>query len=132
LSSGSIGVSQNEPLQRLDCFSRFRYTEIMGIKEETWKAQVFETYFGTILFLYRPDIDNIDFVVMNKAEFSLLWAEVKRNATGIAKMFVQLILTIGKARTFENRMPPQWLAIFDNEKIAFLPYAAVSDIFYPK
>ncbi|MDR0527973.1 MAG: hypothetical protein LBG79_09205, partial [Spirochaetaceae bacterium] len=99
-------------------------------KEETLKAQIFADYFGEARFFYRPNIDNIDFVVMDKAGRHLLWSEVKKTATGIDGMFVQLILTIGRARTFDKIMPPKFLAVFDNEKIAFIPYAVVNDIFY--
>ena len=45
-------------------------------------------------------------------------------------MFVQLILTIGKARTFDKTMPPAFLGAFDFKKIAFVPYINISDIFY--
>jgi hypothetical protein len=45
-------------------------------------------------------------------------------------MFVQLILTIGKARTFDKTLPPAFLGAFDFKKIAFVPYISVQDIFY--
>jgi hypothetical protein len=45
-------------------------------------------------------------------------------------MFVQLILTIGKARTFDKTIPPAFLGAFDFKKIAFVPYINVQDIFY--
>ena len=99
-------------------------------KEETLKAQIFQDFFGSSKFLYRPNIDNIDFVVMDKTGRHVLWAETKRSATGIVEMFVQLILTIGKARTFDKNLPPQFLAVFDNIKFAFLPYSAVYEIFF--
>jgi hypothetical protein len=47
-------------------------------------------------------------------------------------MFVQLILTIGKARTFDSYNPLPFLTVFDYEKIAFLQYNAVHDVFYLK
>jgi hypothetical protein len=99
-------------------------------KEETLKAEIYQDYFGSSKFLYRPNIDNIDFVVIDKTGRHVLWAETKRSATGIIEMFVQLILTIGKARTFDKNMPPQFLAVFDNVKFAFLPYSAVYEIFF--
>jgi len=99
-------------------------------KEETLKAEIFQDYFGSSKFLYRPNIDNIDFIVMDKTGRHVLWAETKRSATDIVEMFVQLILTIGKARTFDKNMPPQFLAVFDNVKFAFLPYSAVYEIFF--
>jgi len=41
-----------------------------------------------------------------------------------------LILTIGKARTFDKYLPPLMLGAFDAEKIAFIPYNDIHDIFY--
>ena len=45
-------------------------------------------------------------------------------------MFVQLVLTIGKARTFDKMLPPAFLGAFDFKKIAFIPYINIQDIFY--
>jgi hypothetical protein len=44
-------------------------------------------------------------------------------------MFAQLILTIGKERTFDKELPPAFLATFDGKKIIFVPYNAIIDIF---
>ncbi len=61
---------------------------------------------------------------------SLLWAEAKRGVVAdIYKPLVQLILTIGKARTFETYLPPPFLAAFDAEKIAFIPYKEILPFF---
>ena len=61
---------------------------------------------------------------------SLLWAEAKRGIIAdIYKPLVQLILTIGKARTFETYLPPPFLAAFDAEKIAFIPYKEILPFF---
>ena len=61
----------------------------------------------------------------------LLWAEAKKsNHNDIQYSFVQLILTIGKARTFDRHLPPAFLGAFDAQKIAFLPYDKILDIFY--
>jgi len=61
---------------------------------------------------------------------SLLWAEAKKGISDIYKSFVQLILTIGKARTFDKYLPPVMLGAFDAEKIGFIPYNDIHDIFY--
>lgn len=45
-------------------------------------------------------------------------------------MFVQLILTIGKTRTFVKTLPPAFLGAFDIKKIAFVSYVSIQDIFY--
>ena len=61
----------------------------------------------------------------------LLWAEAKKGTShDIDESLVQLILTIGRARTFDQYMPPAFLGAFDAEKIAFVPYDDVRDIFY--
>lgn len=61
----------------------------------------------------------------------LLWAEAKKGTShDIDESLVQLILTIGKARTFDRHMPPTFLGAFDAEKIAFLPYSDIHDVFY--
>ena len=61
----------------------------------------------------------------------LMWAEAKKsNHHDIQHSFVQLILTIGKARTFDRHLPPAFLGAFDAQKIAFLPYDKILDIFY--
>lgn len=61
---------------------------------------------------------------------SLLWAEAKRgNKQNIYESFVQLIMTIGKAKTFEKYLPPLFLGAFDAEKIAFIQYNTISSVF---
>ncbi|GHT18671.1 hypothetical protein AGMMS4957_01410 [Bacteroidia bacterium] len=60
----------------------------------------------------------------------LLWAEAKQKSTDIVAMLTQLVLTIGKARTFDKMMPPPFLGCFDCEKIAFVPYSEIQHIFY--
>ncbi|MCL1827721.1 MAG: hypothetical protein FWG20_06740, partial [Candidatus Cloacimonetes bacterium] len=46
------------------------------------------------------------------------------------EMMTQLILTIGKARTFDTILPPPYIGCFDNVKIAFVPYYEIQEIFY--
>ena len=82
-------------------------------------------------------IGDVDFCVsmhQNKNELfdneSLLWAEAKKGISDIYKSFVQLVLTIGKARTFDKYLPPAMLGAFDAEKIAFIQYNDIQDIFY--
>ncbi len=60
----------------------------------------------------------------------LLWAEAKQGTRhDICESFVQLILTIGKARTFDSFLPPVFLGAFDAEKIAFIGYDDVMHLF---
>ena len=109
-----------------------RYPSIL---EEELKNKVAQDYFA--IFDCTPIIGKIDFCVSLKNTqptlidtASLVWAEAKKGSADIYKSFIQLILTIGKARTFDQHLPPAFLAAFDAEKIAFLPYSEIQDIFY--
>jgi len=108
-----------------------------NIPEEELKIRVGEDYFAD--FDHATKIGKVDFCVLpkkdrNQTELfkqqSLLWAEAKANKHDIISMFAQLILTIGKARTFNLHLPPAFLGVFDAEKIAFVPYEKVSYLFY--
>lgn len=106
-----------------------------NIKEEELKNKVAHDYFAT--FDSTQIIGNIDFCIAPPREGaelfepeSLLWAEAKRGTKkDIYASFVQLILTIGRARTFDRFLPPAFLGSFDAEKIAFLPYYDIIDVF---
>ena len=100
------------------------------VGEANFKVAVFQEYFGKKKFTYMQEIDRIDFIITDNADRHLIWAETKKNTADIVEMFVQLILTIGKARTFDRYNPPPFLCVFDYQKIAFLQYNAVHDIFY--
>lgn len=104
-----------------------------NIREEELKNKVGSDWFKN--FDTTEILGNIDFTVFPKqydlnGRTPLLWAEAKTGNFDIPTMFVQLILTIGKARTFDKTMPPAFLGAFDFKKIAFVPYINISDIFY--
>ena len=104
-----------------------------NIREEALKNKVGADWFKS--FDTTEIIGNIDFTVFPKqseifGRTPLLWAEAKTGNFDIPTMFVQLILTIGKARTFDKTFPPAFLGAFDFKKIAFVPYISVQDIFY--
>ena len=104
-----------------------------AIREEEIKNKVAQDFFST--YDCSKIIGNIDFTVCPKAgqteeTESLLWAEAKKGCVDVHKSLVQLILTIGKARTFDKFLPPSLLGAFDAEKIAFLPYSEIQEIFY--
>lgn len=104
-----------------------------NIREEALKNKVGEDWFKQ--FDTTEILGNIDFTVFPKQDnmfgrTPLLWAEAKTGNFDIPSMFVQLILTIGKARTFDKTMPPAFLGAFDFKKIAFVPYINIQDIFY--
>jgi len=65
--------------------------------EADFKVSVFQEYFGSKKFTYHQEIDRIDFIIADNADRHLIWAETKKNTANIVEMFVQLILTIGKA-----------------------------------
>jgi hypothetical protein len=104
-----------------------------NIREEELKNKVGADWFKT--FDTTEIIGNIDFSVFPKqadifGRTPLLWAEAKTGNFDVPTMFVQLILTIGKVRTFDKTLPPAFLGAFDFQKIAFVPYISVQDIFY--
>jgi hypothetical protein len=106
-----------------------------NIREEELKNKVAQDYFW--IYDCTKIIGNVDFCVSihqtEKGLFeqeSLLWAEAKKGSSDIIKSIVQLILTIGKARTFDKILPPAMLGAFDAEKIAFIAYNDIQDVFY--
>ena len=107
-----------------------------NVLEEEIKNKVTQDFFSK--FDCTKILGKIDFAVKvkrpaNAIDFNdeyLLWAEAKQKPTDIIEMLTQLVLTIGKARTFNEIMPPPFLGCYDNEKIAFVPYADIQHIFY--
>ena len=105
-----------------------------NIREEELKNKVGADWFK--VFDTTEILGNIDFTVFPKqnklfdGREPLLWAEAKTGNFDVTTMFVQLVLTIGKARTFDKTMPPAFLGAFDFQKIAFVPYITIQDIFY--
>ena len=105
------------------------------IREEELKNKVAQDYFW--IYDCTKIIGNVDFCVrMHQSQpelfeqESLLWAEAKAGVSDVYNSIVQLILTIGKARTFDKFLPPPMLGALDGEKIAFIPYSEIHDIFY--
>ncbi|EMZ7505565.1 hypothetical protein ABE409_000525 [Campylobacter upsaliensis] len=79
-------------------------------------------------------LGRIDFCISYNAKtlfqpINFLWAEAKRGKKDIIESFIQLILTIGKEKTYENNLPPIFLGALDCEKIAFIPYHELDSIF---
>jgi len=102
------------------------------VQEEELKNSVARDFFGR--FDHTKIIGEIDFAVKNRGknlpDSYFLWAEAKAAQTDVCEMLAQLVLTIGKARTFDKITPPPFLGCFDREKIAFVPYHAIQEIFY--
>lgn len=105
-----------------------------NIREEELKNKVGADWFKQ--FDTTEILGNIDFTVFPKqnklfdGREPLLWAEAKTGNFDVTTMFVQLILTIGKARTFDKTPPPAFLGAFDFQKIAFVPSINIQYIFY--
>ena len=119
-----------------------------NIREEELKNKVSQDYFAD--FDTTKIIGNIDFCISNNINprsasdpskgvqiqnslfenTSLLWAEAKKGKSDIYNSLVQLILTIGKARTFDKYLPPAFLGAFDAFQIAFIAYNQIQEIFY--
>ena len=105
-------------------------------KEGTIINHVREDFFDA--YDCRDLIGNIDFSVaipqegtykLDEMEY-MLWAEAKQgDKHKLYESFIQLILTIGKERTFDNHMPPRFIGAFDAEKIAFIPYVSIMEVF---
>ena len=106
-----------------------------NIREEELKNKIVQDYFW--LHDCTKILGNVDFAVcIHKSDTeifeqeSMLWAEAKKGSADMYKSIVQLILTIGKARTFDKFLPPAFLGAFDAEKTAFIPYNDIYEIFY--
>ena len=102
----------------------------LNIREEEIKLKVAKDWFSG--YDTTQIKGNIDFSVCVPTEpgqlelFDLdffLWAEAKKgNKEDIDDSLVQLIITIVKARTYNDYLPPLYIGAFDAEKIAFIPY----------
>lgn len=105
----------------------------LKISEEELKNKVARDFFTG--FNHTQILGRIDFCISysDKTLFehiNFLWAEAKKGKDkDIIESFVQLILTIGKERSFEDTLPPLFLGAFDCEKIAFIPYHEVMHVF---
>jgi hypothetical protein len=109
-----------------------------NIREEELKNKIAQDYFEG--FDCSKIIGNLDFCVSVPnphwqrdafLEFeSFFWAEAKSGKIELAKAVVQLILTLGKARTFDKHLPPMYLGAFNTQKITFIEYTNVHNLFY--
>lgn len=104
-----------------------------NIQEDETKNVLKARYFAD--YDWTRVIGKIDLVVRSVPQSGVLptcflWAETKQGRRkDIFESFIQLILTIGKGRIFEYEMPPYFLGAADAEKIAFVEYNKVMQIF---
>lgn len=103
----------------------------LSLREEELKNKIAADWFQS--FDCTQILGNIDFCVSTQLmgdTWSFLWAEAKAgNKKDARESLVQLILTIGKARTFDKLLPPSFLGAFDAEKFAFIPWTSIMDVF---
>ena len=104
-----------------------------NIRESEVKNKIRQEYFSD--FDWTKALGDIDLTVcssprIGEPQVTYLWCETKNGTRrDIYESFIQLILTVGKARTFESEMPPYFLGAADAEKIAFVEYSKVMQIF---
>ena len=104
-----------------------------SIRESEIKNRIRQEYFSE--YDWTKALGDIDLTVCSNSligtpQVTYLWCETKNGTKkDIYESFIQLILTIGKARTYESEMPPYFLGAADAEKIAFVEYSKVMQIF---
>ena len=127
---GRKNIFKKKKYNIFNIFSYFIDMLYKNIREEELKNKIAEDIFGN--FDCTKIIGDVDFCVTDKRneDINYLWAEAKKDDYDIYAMFVQLILTIGKARTFDKFHPPSYLGVFDSLKFAFIPYYQIQDFFY--
>lgn len=99
--------------------------------EKDLQLQVAQEFFAD--YAVSQEDKRIDFLVYspvgNLVNDTYLWAEVKIAPADITTMFTQLLLTI-KPLIDKGRMPPQFLGVFDKEKMVFLEYHNILELFH--
>lgn len=103
-----------------------------NIRESEVKNRIRQEYFSD--YNWTRAVGDIDLTVCSNTVIgnpeTFLWAETKAGTRrDIYESLIQLILTVGKARTFESELPPFFLGAADAEKIAFVEYNKVMHIF---
>ncbi|EAI7933224.1 hypothetical protein CRG15_00540 [Campylobacter coli] len=105
------------------------FETLLKLSEEPLKSKIKDLYFSKFNYVGAK----IDFCITQNlgllGEINLLWAEAKQGKSELKKSFVQLVLTIGKYK-FYTEQTPNLLCAFDGEKIAFLPFSSLQEIFY--
>ena len=108
--------------------------------DEKWReaeliAKVKKDFFNNDEFDTTEYIGNIDFCVVQKPNLfiskkqALFWAEAKRGETDNIKSIIQLILTIGKEKTHEKHLPPEFIGAFNVKQIVFVPFNEIASVF---
>lgn len=105
------------------------------IREEELKNKIASDFFSS--YDTTQILGDVDFCVALPSEDRssevqyFLWAEAKKgDKSNLEESITQLILTIGKARTFEKHLPPAFIGAFDSAKIGFVSYNSIHEVFY--
>lgn len=104
-----------------------------GVREKEVENLVKKEFFSE--FDWTKSVGDIDLTVcsqpvLGSRQITYLWAEAKKGTEqDIFESFIQLIITVGKAKTYERELPPYFLGAFDAEKIAFVEYSKVMHVF---
>ncbi|MCL2038832.1 MAG: hypothetical protein FWG85_00200 [Bacteroidetes bacterium] len=93
-------------------------------REEKNKFEIWSNYFKKCE--YNPGFKGIDLELKYHHE-PIIWCEAKKKPTRIDVMFAQLIFTIYKVQ--KEYEAPRFLSVFDNEKIAFIPFSAIEILY---
>lgn len=102
------------------------------VRESEVKNRLKKDYFDA--FDWTRVIGDIDLAVCSQPRLgeqpvTFLWAETKKGSRDYYESLIQLILTIGKAKTYEREIPPFFLGAADARGIAFVAYSDVMHIF---
>ena len=102
-----------------------------SIRESEIKNRLRSDYFSE--YDWTRAVGDIDLTVCSKTDLgtpvTFLWAETKKGTReDIYESLIQLILTVGKARTFETELPPYFIGAADAEKIAFVEFSHIMPI----
>lgn len=102
------------------------------IRESEIKNRLKKEYFDA--YDWTRVIGDIDLAVCSQPvigtpQTTFLWMETKKGVRDYYESLIQLILTVGKARTFEKELPPYFLGAADAQSVVFVPYSEVMHIF---
>ena len=104
-----------------------------GVRESEIKNRIRQEYFAA--YDWTRAVGDIDLTVCSQPQLgarqvTYLWCETKAGSRrDIYESLIQLILTIGKARTYESEIPPYFLGAADAARFAFVEYSKVMHIF---
>ena len=96
--------------------------EVSELSEEERKDWIQEEYFSGCKFR-KGSVD----LEVRYHDKPIVWCEGKKKPTDIFVMFSQLIFTVYR-KNLELKKP-KFLCVFDPEKIAFIPYSEISQLY---